>query len=114
MNDIHYAARLTRRDPLFTLTVVLTVALAIGANITMFSIVDAVLLRPLPFSDPDRVVQVAEKNDKLHLASFGSSVLNFGSSPVLSSTWGQWGTPISLSPAEAIPSRFREISSVRR
>lgn len=76
MNDIHYAARMMRRDPLFTCTVVLTVALAIGANITMFSVVNAVLLRPLPFSDPGRVVQVAEKNDTLHLASFGSSVLN--------------------------------------
>jgi hypothetical protein len=53
------------------------VALAIGANIAMFRVVNAVLLRPLPFSYPGRVVQVAEKNDKLHLASFGSSVLNF-------------------------------------
>ena len=77
MNDVHYALRIMRKSPLFTCTVVLTVALAIGANITMFSVVNAVLLRPLPFSQPERVVQVAEKNDKLHLASFGSSVLNF-------------------------------------
>ena len=39
--------------------------------------VNAVLLRPLPFRDPDRLVQVAEKNDKLHLPTFGASVLNF-------------------------------------
>jgi len=77
MNDIHYAVRKMRNDPLFTCTVVLTVALAIGANIAMFSVFNAVLLRPLPFSYPGRVVQVAEKNDKLHLANFGSSVLNF-------------------------------------
>lgn len=77
MNDIHYALRIMRKSPLFTGTVVLTVALAIGANITVFSVVNAVLLRPLPFSDPGHVVQVAEKNDKLHLPSFGSSVLNF-------------------------------------
>lgn len=77
MNDFQFALRMMRKSPLFTCTVVLTAALAIGANITMFSVVNAVLLRPLPFSDPERVVQVAEKNDKLHLPSFGSSVLNF-------------------------------------
>jgi putative ABC transport system permease protein len=66
-----------RKAPLFTIVAVLTVALAIGANITIFSVVDAVMLRPLPFGDPGRIVQIAEKNDKLHLASFGSSVLNF-------------------------------------
>src|ERR1700758_3603291 len=67
MNDIHYALRIMRKSPLFTSTVVLTVALAIGTNITMFGVVNAELLRPLPFPDPSRVVQVAEKNDKLHL-----------------------------------------------
>src|SRR5215472_13784744 len=77
MNDLKFALRMMRKSPLFTSTVVLTAALAIGSNITMFSVVNAVLLRPLPFSDPGRMVQVAEKNDKLHLPSFGSSVLNF-------------------------------------
>jgi len=77
MNDIHYALRVMHKSPLFTCTVVLTVALAIGANISVFGVVNAVLLRPFPFSDPGRVVQVAEKSDKLHLSSFGSSVLNF-------------------------------------
>ena len=77
MNDFKYALRMMRRSSLFTLTVALTMALAIGANITMFSVVNAVILRPLPFRGADRIVQVAEKNDKLHLPSFGSSVLNF-------------------------------------
>ncbi|MFZ0272145.1 MAG: ABC transporter permease [Acidobacteriaceae bacterium] len=77
MNDFTYALRIMRKAPLFTAAVVLTVALAIGANITIFSIVNAVLVRPLPFQDPSTLVQVAEKNDKLRLPSFGSSVLNF-------------------------------------
>jgi putative ABC transport system permease protein len=66
-----------RQTPLFTAAVVLTVALAIGANATIFSLVNAVLLRPLPFAQPNRLVQVAEKNDKLGLTAFGASVLNF-------------------------------------
>jgi putative ABC transport system permease protein len=66
-----------RRAPLFTVTVVLTVMLAIAADTTIFSIVNAVLLRPLPFQEPDRLVQIAEKNDRLNLATFSSSVLNF-------------------------------------
>ena len=54
-----------RRAPLFTAAVVLTIALAIAANTTIFSVVNAVMLRPLPFKDPSRLLRVAEKNDKL-------------------------------------------------
>ena len=75
--DISYTVRVMRRTPVFTATVVLTVMLAIAANTTIFSVVNAVLLRPLPFREPSRIVQVAEKNDKLNLPTFGSSVLNF-------------------------------------
>lgn len=77
LNDIRYAFRTLRQTPLFATAVVLTVALAIAANTTMFSVVNAVLLKPLPFREPGGIVQVAEKNDKLNLPSFGSSVLNF-------------------------------------
>src|SRR5215469_7479690 len=77
IQDIRYAARMMHRTPVFTSGVVLTVALAIVANTAIFSFVNAVMIRPLPFREPDRLVQVAEKNDKLHLPSFGASVLNF-------------------------------------
>ena len=76
-NDIRYTLRLMRQTPLFTATAVLTVMLAIAANTTIFSVVNSVLLRPLPFREPDRLVQIAEKNDKLKLPTFASSVLNF-------------------------------------
>ncbi|HKW47388.1 MAG TPA: ABC transporter permease [Gemmatimonadaceae bacterium] len=56
--DILYAARKLRSAPAFTLTVVVTLALGIGANTAIFSVVDGVLLRPLPFSQPDRVVRL--------------------------------------------------------
>ena len=76
-HDLSYAARMMRRTPLFTATVVLTVALAIAANTTIFSVVNAVMLKPLPFKEPHRLIQVAEKNDKLNLPTFSSSALNF-------------------------------------
>ena len=56
--DIIYAARKLRSAPAFTLTVVLTLALGIGANTAIFSVVDGVLLRPLPFPQPERVMRL--------------------------------------------------------
>src|SRR6201987_3585792 len=77
IQDIRYAGRMMLRTPMFTIAVVLTVTLAIAANTSIFSFVNPELLRPLPFRQPNRLVQIAEKNDKLNLPSFGSSVLNF-------------------------------------
>jgi len=75
--DIRYAARKMVRAPLFSIAMVLTVALAIAANTSIFSFVNAELIRPMPFDDPARIMQIAEKNDRLNLPSFGASVLNF-------------------------------------
>ncbi|HEV8202574.1 MAG TPA: ABC transporter permease [Candidatus Polarisedimenticolia bacterium] len=77
LNDLRFAFRVMGRSPLFSVTVVLTVALAIAANTAIFSVVNAVMLRPLPFREPGRLVQIAEKNDKLNLPTFSVSVLNF-------------------------------------
>src|SRR5438094_717918 len=76
-NDLRYAIRTIRRAPAFSLAVMLTVALTIAANTSMFSVVNAVLFRPLPYADAKRLVQVAEKNDRLNIPNFGASVLNF-------------------------------------
>jgi len=59
--DLHFALRQLRRSPGFTLTAVLMLALGIGASVAIFAFVDAALIKPLPYQDPTRLVDVAER-----------------------------------------------------
>ena len=62
-HDVRFALRQLRGSPAFTLIAVITIALGIGANSAIFALVDATLLRPLPFRDPDRLVMVWERSE---------------------------------------------------
>jgi putative ABC transport system permease protein len=56
--DVHYGARMLRKNPGFTLIAVMTLALGIGANTTLFSVINGVLLRPLAFNEPARIARL--------------------------------------------------------
>ncbi len=74
LQDLRYTFRTLRRDRVFTLIAVLILGLGIGANIAVFSVVDTILLRPLPFHDPSRLAWIADLTGKSGASSMTYSV----------------------------------------
>ena len=74
LQDLRYALRTLRTSPAFVTISVLTLALGIGANIAIFTVVNAVVLRPLPFPEPDRIVRVYDDLDRAGAKDVGMSV----------------------------------------
>lgn len=81
MQDVRYAIRTLARAPGFTLIAVATLALGIGANTAIFSLVHAVILKPLPFRDPSRLIAVWD--------TYGQQFSKIGVSPAELNEWQQ-------------------------
>src|SRR5215813_5390930 len=77
LNDFSYAFRTLRKSPIFTITVVLTIALAIGASTAIFSVTNGVLLRKLPYKDPERLVLACSDLQKRNVKDFPLSNVDF-------------------------------------
>ena len=110
--DLRYGARMLWKKPGFTLIAVLTLALGIGANTAIFSVVNGVLLRPLPYKEPDRLVRVYSEFPTMNLRKFWISVPEYLDIQKEAKSWesiGAWsagGVNIS-STGDPIPCQFR-------
>jgi len=77
VRDLRHAIRRLARTPAFTASAVATIALCLGANLAIFAFVDQILLRPLPFPQPDRLVRVFNSYPKAGVMDDGASVTNY-------------------------------------
>jgi len=77
LTDFSYAFRTLRKSPVFTITVIVTIALAIGASTAIFSVTNGVLLRKLPYKDPERLVLVRGDLQKRNVKDFPLSNVDF-------------------------------------
>src|SRR5215475_6843386 len=75
--DFRFAVRTLSKGPAFSLTAVLTIALGIGASTAIFSVMNAVLLKPLPYRDPDRLAIIWGNLKKRNLPNFPFSAADF-------------------------------------
>jgi putative ABC transport system permease protein len=77
MRDVRHAARRLTRTPMFTVATVITLALGIGANTAIFSIVNSVLLKPLPFPEPDRLVGLWQTAPGVNISDLPASIADY-------------------------------------
>jgi putative ABC transport system permease protein len=75
--DIRYGLRSLAKNPTFSLVAVLTIALGIGVNVVVFTLVERILLNPLPFNEPDRLVRMVQSYPEMGLSTWGISPATF-------------------------------------
>src|SRR3954470_12078247 len=115
LQDIRFGWRLLRRTPGFTASAVLALALGIGATTAIFSVLDRVVLRPLPYPEPDRLTMVWEANDAKGLSHERISPVNFvdyrGLSQVFDDAAAWWYPQLTLTETGREPLRINAIET---
>src|SRR5215210_8271484 len=77
MNNLRLALRQLRKAPAFAVAALATIAICLGANLAIFAVIDAILLRPLPFPQSDRLVTIFNTYPKAGVERDGSSLTNY-------------------------------------
>src|SRR3954447_15366721 len=115
LQDIRFGWRLLRRTPGFTASAVLALALGIGATTAIFSVLDRVVLRPLPYPDADRLAMVWEANDAKGLTHERLSPVNFvdyrGLSQVFEDAAAWWYPQLTLTETGREPLRVNAVET---
>jgi putative ABC transport system permease protein len=115
IQDIRYAARVLAKSPGFTIIAIITLALGVGANTAIFSVVNTVLLRPLPYNEPDRLVTVWESSKPRNLEHSQASPVTFTEwreqTHLFESIAGWWYPQINLTGGDGEPERVRTIDT---
>ena len=113
IQDVRYGLRMLIKNPGFTLVAVLSLALGIGANTTIFTLINSVLLHPIPVRDPERLVAIFvtdEQNKTTNFATLGISGPNWkdvrDQNDVFEGTAGYTGSPFSLSGGTGEPEQI--------
>ena len=115
--DIPYALRSLRRTPSFTIAAVLALGLGTGSAAAVFSLLDGVVLRPLPYREPERIVMLSEVNHVKNLEHEGLSPVNFvdyrGLTSVFESAAGWWTPQVVLTDGVQDPVRVPTVETSR-
>src|SRR5207302_2056043 len=115
LQDIRFGWRLLRRSPGFTIAAVLALALGVGATTAVFTLLDRVVLRPLPYPDPERLLMVWETNDAKRLSQERLSPVNFmdyrGLSQVFDDAAAWWYPQLNLTETGRDPMRVASIET---
>src|SRR5215216_4146269 len=111
--DLRFGIRSLVRNPGFTVVAALALALGIGANTAVFSVVNAVLLRPLPFKDPDRLVTISETNQSRGMNQNQVSPVTFSEwlqqKQIFDDVTAWWYPQVNLTDSNNEPARVRTI-----
>src|SRR5947209_6450520 len=75
--DVRYAIRVLSKSPGFAMTGVATVGICLGSNLAIFAVINSILLRPLPFPKPNRLVTIYNTYPKAGIENDGSSITNY-------------------------------------
>ena len=115
LQDIRFGWRMLRRTPGFTIAAVVALALGVGATTAIFTVLDRVVLRPLPYADPDRLVMVWDTNDGKGLAHERISPVTFGDyrglTQVFQDAAGWWYPQINLTETGRDPLRVNAVEA---